>query len=153
MSMKKDKKTQQKRNYKRLYYLVGLVKEQEPATDTEKFIQGWIWQTTHERTYHKSELTGEEYDYICREIARRYNLKDEYFTTIEKQRAELEIKKKRSAVLHRLQKIGVDTTDWKNVNAYLCSPRIAGKPLYELSYDELQGLIPKLENIIKKAHG
>lgn len=147
----KTQKTQQKRNYKRLYYLAQKVKEKDPTIDMEKFIHGWIWDTTKERTYHKSELTGEEYDYICREIARKYDIKDEYFVTVEKQRHEIEIRKKRSAVLHRLQKIGVDTTDWKAVNAYLRSPRISGKALYELDIDELSALIPKLENIIKKS--
>lgn len=143
-------KTTEKRNYKRLYYLAGLVKEQDPTIDVEKFIQGWIWQTTGERTYHKSELTGPEYQAICREIIQKYNLRDEYFITIERQRAVIKMKKKRSAVLIRLQRIGIDTTNWAAVNAYLRSPRISGKPLYELTTVELDMLIPKLESILKK---
>lgn len=60
------------------------------------------------------------------------------------------IKKQRSGVLKRIQLLGVDTTDWDCVNAFLCNPRIAGKPLCELSGDELQKLVPKLEAILKK---
>lgn len=54
------------------------------------------------------------------------------------------------ASLKRMQQIGVDTTDWSLVNAFLRHPRIAGKPLYELDGDELEALIPKLESIKKK---
>lgn len=60
------------------------------------------------------------------------------------------VKRQRSGVLKRLQKLGIDTTNWTNVNTFLCDPRIAGKSLYELSGDELQSLIPKLESILKK---
>lgn len=60
------------------------------------------------------------------------------------------LKRQRSAVLLRLQKIGIDTTDWNRVNAFLEDIRIAGKPFYKLDYEELTGLIPKLEAILKK---
>ena len=60
------------------------------------------------------------------------------------------LKWQRSAVLKRLQQIGVDTTDWNRVNGFLQQPRIAGKPLYKLDSDELAALIPKLEAIKKK---
>ena len=63
---------------------------------------------------------------------------------------ERELKKRRSAVLKRLQWIGVDTTDWGAVNAYCLSPRIAGKKFRELEEEELIRLIPKLESILKK---
>lgn len=60
------------------------------------------------------------------------------------------IKHQRSGVLKRLQLLGIDTTCWDSVNAYLRHPRIAGKALYELDGDELLKLIPKLEAILKK---
>lgn len=60
------------------------------------------------------------------------------------------LKRQRSAVLKRMQQIGVDTTDWSLVNAFLRHPRVAGKPLYELDGQELDELIPKLEAIKKK---
>ncbi|MCF8339199.1 MAG: hypothetical protein K9I74_14575 [Bacteroidales bacterium] len=60
------------------------------------------------------------------------------------------IKKLRSAILHRLQKHGVDTTNWAEVNRFLEQPRIAGKRLYKLNEKELRDLIPKLESILNK---
>lgn len=59
-------------------------------------------------------------------------------------------KRLRSGVLHRLQKHGVDTTNWDRVNKFLEQPRIAGKRLYDMTDQELIDLIPKLESILKK---
>ena len=56
----------------------------------------------------------------------------------------------RSGVLTRLQKYGVDTTNWTKVNAFLKQPQVAGKVLYELSIDEMRALITKLESMIAK---
>lgn len=67
-----------------------------------------------------------------------------------KQNPKTEIKKLRSGILHRLQKHGVDTTNWNEVNRFMEQPRIAGKKLYEMSIDEMKDLIKKLENILKK---
>lgn len=61
-----------------------------------------------------------------------------------------ELKKLRSGILHRLQKHGVDTTDWNKVNSFMENPRIAGKRLYDLTEAEMRVLIPKLESILKK---
>jgi hypothetical protein len=60
------------------------------------------------------------------------------------------LKRLRSDVLHRLQKHGVDTTDWSKVNAFMSQPRIAGKTLGEMNIVELRKLIPKLESILAK---
>ncbi len=61
-----------------------------------------------------------------------------------------ELKRLRSAVLHRLQKHGIDTTDWSRVNAFMRQPRIAGKTMGEMSIDELKAFIPKIESILSK---
>jgi hypothetical protein len=61
-----------------------------------------------------------------------------------------EKKRLRSSILLRLQKHGVDTTHWKNVNLFLLQPRIAGKMLFEMSVPEMKALIPKLEAILSK---
>lgn len=60
------------------------------------------------------------------------------------------IKLYRSGVLTRLQKYGVDTTNWTKVNAFLKQPQVAGKVMYELSVDEMRALITKLESMIAK---
>jgi hypothetical protein len=61
-----------------------------------------------------------------------------------------ELKRLRSAILHRLQKHGIDTTDWTKVNAFMRQPRIAGKTLGEMTLNELQDFIPKMESILAK---
>ena len=63
---------------------------------------------------------------------------------------EREIRRRRSAVLKRVQRIGIDTTDWGAVNAFCLDVRIAGKKFRELDEEELLLLIPKLESILKK---
>ena len=60
------------------------------------------------------------------------------------------LKTLRSSVLLRLQKHGVDTTEWKNINIFLLQPRIAGKLLFEMDADELRKLIAKMEQILRK---
>lgn len=61
-----------------------------------------------------------------------------------------ETKRLRSAILKRLQKHGVDTTDWTRVNTFLVQPRIAGKLLFEMNADEMRRLVAKLEQILRK---
>ena len=62
----------------------------------------------------------------------------------------LMIKSLRSSILTRLQKHGVDTTDWACINKFLERPQIAGKRLYDMSIEEMRALIPKLESILRK---
>ncbi|MBD8348558.1 hypothetical protein [Dysgonomonas sp. HGC4] len=64
--------------------------------------------------------------------------------------ADRELKKRRSAILLRLQKAGINTTDWQAVNKFMRNPKIAGKTLGEMSTDEMDLLIPKLEAILAK---
>ena len=56
----------------------------------------------------------------------------------------------RSAVLKRLQKMGINTSDWGRVNAFLSDRRIAGQPLYAMSVETMKKLIPKLEKLCEK---
>jgi hypothetical protein len=60
------------------------------------------------------------------------------------------IKMLRSAILHRLQKHGVDTTNWDKVNRFMENPRIAGKRLYNMSEAEMRAFIPKMQSILAK---
>lgn len=69
-----EQKTNKPANFKRLYHLMNQLKQQDKSIDVNKFIQGWIWQSTDERTYKKSELTIAEYEGICNEIEKRYGL-------------------------------------------------------------------------------
>jgi hypothetical protein len=59
-------------------------------------------------------------------------------------------RKSRSAVLNRIQRLGINTTDFSKVDAFCLDKRIAGKPFGMLTPDELDALIPKLEAMLRK---
>ena len=120
-----------------LYAKHGLEQEQYRAM---------IVELTDGRTDTTKELTYAEAQYLAGYIT---GANTRLHTTAEQMAAQA-IKKQRSAVLKRLQQIGIDTTRWATVNSYLSIPRIAGKPLYDLDSDELAALIPKLESIKRK---
>lgn len=99
---------------------------------------------TDGRTNTTKELTYSEAMYLCGFL--NGSGQDSGELSI----GERALKQHRSAVLKRLQRIGVDTTDWEAVNAYCMDSRIAGKKFRELDGEELLRLIPKLESILKK---
>jgi hypothetical protein len=98
--------------------------------------------TTSLKEFYK--LSPEEYTRMIADLQVKVNkLNNKYWVS-------QEVKRLRSSVLHRLQKHGVNTADWKCVNTFLAQPRIAGKMLFEMDIEELTALIPKLEQILKK---
>lgn len=107
--------------------------------------KGILLNLTDGRTDTTKELTYSEAMYLCGYLNGAKSEKRELTV------GERELKKRRSAVLKRLQWIGVDTTNWDAVNAYCLSPRIAGKEFRKLNIQELILLIPKLESILKKS--
>jgi hypothetical protein len=66
--------------------------------------------------------------------------------------AAYEVRQLRSNVLTLLQRLGVydNSGNWTRVNEYMMDKRIAGKLLYECSYDELVKLEHKLRSILSK---
>ena len=88
------------------------------------------------------ELYPEKYRHMITELEKRC-----FATT------STTIRKLRSGILTRLQKYGLNTTDWNEVNRFLEQPKIAGKKLYDLTIPEMQTLITKLEAINTKQHG
>jgi len=105
-----------------------------------------VWQyssmlTTSLRKFY--EKKPEEYKLMIADMEIKMAASRKTYTDPEKKRL-------RSSILLRLQKHGVDTTHWKNVNIFLLQPRIAGKMLFEMSVPEMKALIPKLESILKK---
>ena len=61
------------------------------------------------------------------------------------------LRRLRSSVLLRIGRLGINTVDnWDGIDAFCMSPRIAGKKFRELSETELDSLVKKLENIIRK---
>lgn len=128
-----------KRNYSRFYALC-----KAKGIDLEQYKDDLISQFTRGRTTSLKDMKDSEYDEMCDCIQsgwRQSESRDDYV---------LRRKKMRSAVLKRIQQLGVDTTDFDKVNAFCQNSRIAGKPFGMLTIEELEALIPKLEAILKK---
>lgn len=128
-----------KRNYSRFYALC-----KAKGIDLEQYKDDLISQFTRGRTTSLKDMKDSEYDEMCYCIQsgrHQSESRDDYV---------LRRKKMRSAVLKRIQQLGVDTTDFDKVNAFCQNSRIAGKPFGMLTIEELESLIPKLEAILRK---
>lgn len=124
------------RDYARFYALLRRL----PGADKETL----VWQFTGGRTDRLHLMTEDEYQAMCREMERVAGYDER------RQAWRQEMKRKRSAVLHQMQLLGVDTADWGRVDAYCLSKRIAGKAFRELDGDELDALLVKLRIIRRK---
>ena len=127
------------RNYAEFYALFNKL---PGATDGLK--EELVKQFTNGRTDSLREMSDKEYK------ALRASLRETQSQGMSAETHLKELKNRRSAVLLRLTKLGVDTTSWANINNYCLSPRIAGKVFAMLSIDELAALIPKLEKMLRK---
>jgi hypothetical protein len=117
--------------------------------DKRELKEQLVWQYSNLRTTSLKdffEMDKAGYYAMCDAISR------ELIATKQANKATLamETKRLRSSILLRLQRYGIDTTSWVHVNKFLEQPRICGKRLYELSIEEMQNLIPKLESILDK---
>lgn len=123
-------------NFARFYALLGKL----PGADKETL----VYQYTNGRTTHLHLMAIHEYQSMCNEMERvaGYDERREAWRK--------EMKRKRSAVLHQLQLLGVDTADWGKVDAYCLNKRIVGKVFRELDGEELDALLVKLRIIRRK---
>lgn len=123
-------------NYGRFYKLLKLL----PGADKETLVE----QFTNGRTTSLRMMTAPEYDRMCNEMDR--------VAGYDERRAALQkvLRKARSGVLHQMQLWGVDTTDWKKVDAFCLDARIAGKRFRNLDCGELNALNRKLRAMIRK---
>lgn len=128
------------RNYARFYVLLNRM----PSTDREELKSGLIRQFSDGRTDSLKELTDKEYTAMCDEMQRLIG--GDKAREIYRE----ELRRKRSTVLHLMQKMGIDTSDWDRVNNYCLHPRIAGKEFRKLTTDELDVLAIKLRMISRK---
>lgn len=60
------------------------------------------------------------------------------------------LKKKRSAVLHQMDILGVDTSDWEAVDRFCLQKRITGKRFCRLDSGELDAFYRRLKAILSK---
>jgi hypothetical protein len=115
------------------------------AGDREQVKEMLISRFTNGRTASLREMKAAEYDAMC--DAMEAELKHPGMTEFEYKK---ELKRLRSAVLHRMQKMGIDTTDWDVVDRFCSQPRIAGKRFSQLEPAELEVMIAKLEALKRK---
>lgn len=128
--MEKEKRIE---NFSRFYAALHRL----PYTTDDDTKEGLVQLYTGNRTSSLREMTVEEYDEMC---CRLEDLTD--------YRGRL--KKWRSHVLHQMQRMGIDTSDWTRINAFCADPRIAGKVFARLSDEELERLSVKLRTIQRK---
>jgi hypothetical protein len=104
-----------------------------------------VWQYSGMRTVSLHEfhdMDAEGYERMVEDMQKTVD-------SLEKDQ-ERETKRLRSSILFKLQKYGIDTTNWAEVNRFMKQPRIAGKALYEMSCDEMRELIMKMGSILNK---
>lgn len=97
-----------------------------------------------------SNGTTESLSDFQKKDARGYNLMIAELQKRVQMEIDRETKRLRSSILTRLQRYGINTTDWHEVNRFLEQPKICGKRLYEMTQDEMRLLVPKLESILRK---
>lgn len=96
-----------------------------------------VLQFTGGRSYSLKDMTRREYVNLCNAVEEMNDTRDE-------------LKRRRSIALKLMQKLGVDTTDWTQINDFCCHQRIAGRPFGQLSSDELTALSTRLRAIQRK---
>lgn len=134
-----------KNPYARFYGLLSQI----PGADKNEL----VWQYSDMLTYSLAKFLKEKprkYAQMIEDMQQKVD-SISYDKDKEKLLQEREIKKLRSAILVRLQKYGIDTSNWQEVNQFMLQPKISGKTLGEMNRDELYELIPKLESILKKS--
>lgn len=127
------------KNYAEFYALLNKL----PGA-TSGLKEDLVMQFTKGRTTSLREMKAAEYKAMCASLRSTVGkgMDERVFTE--------EIKRRRSAALNRMQKIGIDTTNWANVDNFCMNPRISGKRFAKLTLEELAALIPKLENMLVK---
>jgi len=120
---------------KKGYSLFYALLKNHPQADKDEIVLTY----TEGRTSHLHEMKASEYREMCNALA------------ASSASAQVEqLKKARSKALYWIQRLGVDTLDWDAINAFVLSPRIAGKEFKALSIAELQDLHRKLRAIHDK---
>jgi hypothetical protein len=126
-------------NYAAFYGLLNRL----PTSDREELKRSIVLQYTDGRTASLHEMSRNEYS-AALEGMRKLVLPTERERFIQERR------KRRSAVLHQMQLLGVDTANWDRVNSFCLDSRIAGKEFRDLDCGELDALLKKIRAIRRK---
>ena len=117
------------RNYANFYVLIKKL----PHASKEMLVDAH----TGGRTTSLKEMTCLEYENMIRTMRRDIEREDEK-------------RKARSSLLRLMQKYGVDTTDWDEINRFCRYKRIAGKEFGRLDIKELKAVAKKMRAILAK---
>lgn len=121
-----------------------------PGIDKHELKEQLVWQFTNCRTESLKEMRYAEYNNMCNHMQQVVNKEEAKKPKAPLTIEQLEMKRARSAVLLRLQKLGVNTTDFAHVDNFCLNTKIAGKVFRKITLDELKSLVPKLESILRK---
>lgn len=99
--------------------------------DKEEYKKVLVLQYTDNRTESLREMRSSEYIALCKSIEELagYNV---------------ELKAQRSSCLKLMQELGVDTTDWSEINDFCQNARIAKMPFGRIGLDGLKELRRRL---------
>ena len=126
-------------NYSAFYSLLNRL----PTSDRDALKESIVSQYTDGRTTSLREMTLKEYSAAVAGI--RKLVPPTYREELRKI-----LRQKRSAVLHQMQLLGIDTADWDRVNAFCRDSRITGMEVRELDCEALDALQVKLRAIRRK---
>lgn len=129
-------------NYSAFYALLKLL----PGSDKDALKEEIVYQFTNGRTHSLREMSLSEYNEAVSAMEKLIPPGNE-------SEAMKHLKKRRSEVLHQMQLLGVDTADWKKVDAFCRDKRIAGKCFRHLDEEELFLLLKKIRAIRRKKEG
>lgn len=99
--------------------------------DKEEYKKVLVLQYTNDRTESLREMRTSEYIALCKSI--------EELAGYDK-----ELKAQRSSCLKLMQELGIDTTDWYEINDFCRNARIAKMPFGRISLDGLKDLRKRL---------
>lgn len=126
-------------NYAAFYSLLNRL----PTSDRDALKESIVSQYTEGRTTSLRDMTLKEYSAAVSAMQKLVP------PTYQEQLRKI-LRQKRSAVLHQMQLLGIDTADWDRVNAFCRDSRIAGKEFRELDCEALDTLQVKLRAIRRK---
>lgn len=126
-------------NYGAFYSLLNRL----PTSDRDALKESVVLQYTDNRTSSLREMSLQEYNAA---VAGMQKLVP---PTYQEQLIKIR-RQKRSSVLHQMQLLGIDTSNWDNVNSFCMDSRIAGKEFRDLDCEELDALQVKLRAIRRK---
>ncbi len=133
------KRVRKPENFAAFYSLLNRL----PTSDRDALKESIVLQYTDNRTCSLREMSIQEYNSAVAGMQKLVPpTHQEQVIKIRRQ--------KRSSVLHQMQLIGIDTSNWDKVNAFCQDSRIAGKEFRNLDCEELDALLVKLRVIHRK---